>query len=248
MIYVTGDTHGEFMRLDVPEFEAQVNLTKHDYLIICGDFGYGSETKVQNDWFDWLDKRNFTTLWVDGNHENFDLLEQIAVDEWNGGNVQFIRPSVIHLMRGQVFTIDGCKIFTFGGARCHDIQGGILDPDDPILEEKLHASRLLSIPVRVDHISWWKEEQPTEEEMAEGIKNLAAHQNKVDFIITHECAADTKKEFFPDEYDLEDYLSPYLQKIKEIVDYKLWVFGHYHSNKEINEKEVLISDQIIQIW
>jgi len=69
-----------------------------------------------------------------------------------------------------------------------DTHGGILEPDDQRLEEKLHASRLLSIPVRVDHVSWWKKEQPTEEEMAEGIKKLPAHQNQVDYIITHEYA------------------------------------------------------------
>ncbi|HEY5587633.1 MAG TPA: metallophosphoesterase family protein [Candidatus Paceibacterota bacterium] len=248
MIFVTGDTHGDYERFKTKTFLKQAELNKEDYLIICGDFGYWKDTPDQSYWLDWLDNKSFTTLWIDGNHENFDMLMQIEVTHWNGGNVQFIRPSVIHLMRGQVFTIDGCKIFTFGGARSHDIQGGILDPLDPRLEEKLYANKLLSIPVRVDHVSWWKEEQPTKEEMAEGIENLDTHQNKVDYTITHECAADTKKELFTDEYDPQDYLSPYLQKIKEKADFKKWYFGHHHRDESINDKEIAIYKRIIRIW
>ena len=36
MIYVTGDCHGDFSRF---EEEIFLNLTKDDYVIICGDFG-----------------------------------------------------------------------------------------------------------------------------------------------------------------------------------------------------------------
>jgi hypothetical protein len=67
-------------------------------------------------------------LFVSDNHENCDLLASFPVSEWNGGKVQFIKPSVIHLMRGQVFTIDSRKFFTMGGATSHDIDGGILEP------------------------------------------------------------------------------------------------------------------------
>ena len=52
---------------------------------------------------DWLEDRPFTTLFCEGNHENFDRLYSYPVEKWNGGNVHKIRPSVIHLMRGQVF-------------------------------------------------------------------------------------------------------------------------------------------------
>ena len=75
---------------------------------------------------DWLDCKSFTTLFVDGNHENFDRLYEYPVEEWHGGKVHKIRPSVIHLMRGQIFEIEGKSIFTFGGASSHDIDGGIL--------------------------------------------------------------------------------------------------------------------------
>lgn len=61
---------------------------------------------------EWFDESNFTTLFVDGNHENHALLDTFPVEEWHGGKIHRIKPSVIHLMRGQVFEIDGKNIFT----------------------------------------------------------------------------------------------------------------------------------------
>ena len=53
---------------------------------------------------------------MDGNYENFKQLNAYDVDIWNGGKVHFIENEIIHLMRGQVFEIDGTRFFTFGGA------------------------------------------------------------------------------------------------------------------------------------
>jgi hypothetical protein len=58
-------------------------------------------------------------------------LAKFPVDEWHGGKVQYITPSILHLMRGQVFEIGGHSFFTMGGASCHDVSDGILDPDAP---------------------------------------------------------------------------------------------------------------------
>ena len=85
-------------------------------------------------------------------------------------------------MRGQVFEIDGKSIFAFGGASSHDIAGGILEPDDPDFKKKKKKLDQGWYPYRVNHVSWWKQELPSEEEMQEGIENLAAHDNKVDLL------------------------------------------------------------------
>lgn len=132
------DTHGYFGRLRPAAFREQGGLTKDDYLIICGDFGGvwdGSE--IEQQWLDWLEDRSFTTLFVSGNHENYDLLRSYPTSEWHGGLVQPIRPSVLHLMRGQLYEICRKKIFTMGGASSHDIRDGILGPDDSDYERKL---------------------------------------------------------------------------------------------------------------
>lgn len=115
-------------------------MTKEDCVIICGDFGgiwnYGFENQKEAEALDWLDSRPFTTLFVCGNHENFDRLYEYPVEEWHGGKVHKIRDSVLHMMRGQVFEIDDRKIFSFGGASSHDIDGGVLELEDPDFKEK----------------------------------------------------------------------------------------------------------------
>ncbi len=103
-----------------------------DYVIICGDFGgIWSSDQEDTEKLDWLEDRPFTTLFVDGDHENFDLLNALPVQEWHGGKVHCVRPHVLHLMRGQVFDIGSRTFFTMGGAASHDIQDGILDPTAP---------------------------------------------------------------------------------------------------------------------
>lgn len=69
-----------------------------------------------------MDSQPWTTLFVDGNHENFELLDDYPVSSWHGGKVHFIKESVIHLMRGQIDTIDGQTFFTFGGGYSCDIE------------------------------------------------------------------------------------------------------------------------------
>ena len=124
MIFITGDTHIplDISKLNSDKFPQQKELTKNDYVIICGDFGgiwYGNEK--DNYWLNWLEKKNFTTLFVDGNHENFAALSQYEECSWNGGKVQFIRPSVIHLMRGYVFDLEGINEHREGIFFCSQI-------------------------------------------------------------------------------------------------------------------------------
>ena len=195
---------------------------------------------------DWLDSRPFTTLFVCGNHENFDRLYQYPVEDWHGGKVHKIRDSVLHLMRGQVFEIEEKKIFSFGGASSHDIQGGVLEPDDPEFEKKYATLSRGYLPFRINHWSWWKQELPSEEEMEEGRQNLEKHDNKVDFIVTHSCAASTQALLGHGLYS-KDYLNEYLEEIRQKCKFKKWFFGHYHDNRNVNAEEILIWEQIIRI-
>ena len=250
MIYITGDCHGNFERFEEYIFPEQTEMTKDDYMIITGDFGgvWFSNEKHEAECkdLDWLEDRPFTTLVVDGNHENFDRLNAYPIEEWCGGKVHKIRPSVIHLTRGQVFRIDGKKIFTFGGAQSHDIQGGILEPDDPDFREKLKELDQGWLPFRINHVDWWKEELPSALEMEEGIRNLKKHRNKVDFIVTHCCSTSTLALIGGGRFK-PDSLTNYLEEIRQTVKFKKWFFGHYHDNKNVNAEEILLYEQIIRI-
>ncbi len=231
MIFVTGDTHIPInvRKLDKKNFKEQKELTKNDFVIICGDFGgIWDGSKHDTEWLDWLNKKNFTTLFVDGNHENFELLNSYPVEIWNGGKVHFIRDSIIHLMRGQIFNIDGNKIFTFGGGTSID---------------KMY---------RAENISWWKEELPTIEELEEGIKNLEKCNFEVDYVITHSCSKDTLEEVGKHfEFFLKtepDSLNRYFYTLQMKLKYKHWYFGHYHNDiYQVKEKQTLLFHKIIKL-
>ncbi len=251
MIYITGDTHGEFRyRLSTDSFPEQKDMSKEDYVIICGDFGGVWDTEKQSKyekyWLEWLESKSFTTLFVDGNHENFDRLYALPIEEWHGGKVHKIRPSVIHLMRGQIFEIDGKSIFSFGGATSHDIDGGILEMYDPDLKRKKKLLNNSGRSYRINHVSWWERELPTEAEMEEGRRNLALHNNVVDYIITHCCASSTQAIISGGAYK-PDLLTRYLEEIRHAVDFKKWFFGHYHDDRNVSTEEILLFNQIIRI-
>lgn len=247
MIFVTGDTHGDWMtRLNSRSFPEGIGLTKDDYVIICGDFGLWHDTKEERYNLEWLDSKPFTTLFVCGNHENYDRLYEYPVEEWNGGKIHKICSSVSHLMRGQVFDIQGKKFFTFGGASSHDVQNGILEQDDPRINEWYRDYDKM---FRINHTSWWKEELPSEEEMTEGMMNLKQNGSQVDYIITHSPYTSALHQMDQGSGVYKtDILTDYLQEIKESVEYKKWFFGHMHVNQNFpGDYAIAIYEQIIRI-
>ncbi|HJD40778.1 MAG TPA: metallophosphatase family protein [Candidatus Blautia stercoripullorum] len=244
MIYITGDTHGNWMRrLNRRAFPEQRNMTREDFVIICGDFGIWDDSKEERYNLNWLEGKSFTTLFVDGNHENFDLLNGYPISEWHGGKIRVIRPHIFHLMRGQVFDIGGKRFFTFGGACSHDMKDGILEIGDPRIKRWRNSWQRR---FRINHISWWKEEMPTEEEMKEGDKNLGRVNNKVDFIVSHCGATSSIALHSMGEYK-PDILTDYFEKIRSRVEFQKWYMGHYHKDYDINGKETILYEQVIKI-
>ena len=290
-IYVTGDTHGAerfgcfgvdgfVNRLKMDSFPEQKKMTKEDYVIICGDFGgvweYTGESPKEKYNLDWLETRSFSTLFVPGNHENYDRLTGIREPElldswifkgvsekqkdkilhgypqksWHGGMVRELRPSVRMLERGYVFEINGCKCFAFGGARSHDIDDGIINAgkfqSKKMAQQEIKKWNAQEKSFRVDHISWWEQEMPGSEEMERGIAMLEVEKNAVDFIFSHDCPASDKTYLAPET--LPDDLNQYLEKIKQSVSYKKWFFGHYHENRSLpGGKDFLLYEQILRI-
>lgn len=248
MIFITGDTHAEYSRLNKKNFPIQEEMTKNDYVIIAGDFGYWDDSKQQAWWLKWLDEKPFTTLFVDGNHENFDLLNKLPVEKWNGGKIHYISKSVIHLMRGQVFELEGKKIFTFGGARSHDIDDGIIqmDTEGKWRKKTKELSKAGKVMYRIEHLSWWQEEMPNEAEMSEGNKNLAENDWKVDFIITH-CGPSSVAALLSNGKYKPDNITKYFDEIMERTNYGRWYLGHYHTNMAVNYKDIVLYEDIIRI-
>lgn len=247
MIYLTGDLHGDFQRLSPERFREQEALSKEDILLACGDFGgvwYGDERDDEK--LDWLESRPFTTAFVTGNHENYDALQAYPPEQWRGGAIRRIRPSVILLERGQVFKLCRKRFFTMGGASSHDIQDGILEPDDPLFRLKQRTLDARDAMYRVNHLSWWKEELPCEEEYQTARASLDSVGWEVDYIITHCCSTSVQDELSGGFYKA-DALTDFLEEVGQRCQFRYHFFGHYHTNRVILEKYVLLYEQIIKL-
>lgn len=250
MIFVTGDCHGTFSKFDARYFPDQKKMTRDDYVIICGDFGIWDGSPDENWWLDWLDAKSFTTLFVDGNHENFDRLysDEFPIVDFHGGKAHKIRENIFHLMRGYVFDLQGKTFFAFGGASSHDISDGVLDRNDFKTDEqfkkKVREYVLSSKIFRINHTSWWKEELPSREEMSRGLNNLAANGDKVDFVISHCCPADVACHM--GFYD-NDIITQYFNTVASDTQFERWFFGHYHTDRDILDKYTVLYSDIKRI-
>lgn len=225
MIILTGDTHGA---LDIdklmPEFFPFKNLTKKDYVIILGDFGFIwnriQDTRERN-WLKWFDDLPWTTLFIDGNHENHPRLAEFPEEIWHKGRTHRISESVYHLTRGQVFEIKGYTFFTMGGAHSTDIM------------------------YRRPGVSWWPEELPSEEEYSEAIRSLDTHNWHVDYVLTHDLPTKRLLELAPyyEPYALTDWLNG----IRKRLEYKHWFCGHHHVDKDLSDNIHILYDQVIPL-
>ena len=227
-IFVTGDIHASYdiAKLSESCFDT-AGLTKDDYVIICGDFGLvWNNSASEQYWLRWLDARPFTTLFVDGNHEGFSLLNSLPETTWNGGAVHQVATSVFHLKRGQLFNIDGYRIFAMGGASSSEY-------------DRTH---------RTQGETWFNEEIPNEQERAAALETLDAANWDCDFVITH-CAPSSCAQGISEHTDrLEihpmDEYTDWLQTIQDRLAYRHWFCGHYHIDVQIQDKTTALYNRI----
>lgn len=224
MIYLTGDTHIpiDIEKLNTKNFPKQKKLSRDDYVIVLGDFGLlWKKNKTYEYWKKWLEEKNFTTLWIDGNHENHAWVNSLPIESWNGGFIHRISENIIHLMRGQVFEIHGKTFFTCGGAASYD---------------KAY---------RTEGISWWPEENIIYQECETAIDNLQKYNNTVDYILTHTCPQSLVIPMF----NLSPITCPtgiFLDEVYKTVKFKDWYFGHWHEDKDFGNFHCLY-DNIIRL-
>ena len=227
MIYLTGDTHIplDISKLNTTRFPGQNTLTRDDYVIILGDFGlYWHKDKEYEYWLNWLKQKKFTILWLDGNHENHEWIDSFPVTYWNGGRVHQTEDNIIHLMRGEVYNIDGITFFTCGGGTSID--------------------RL----ERVEGISWWARENISYAEQLNAIDNLKKHNNSVDYILTHSICPEIVSEMF----HINDTLGigtteRFLSNVLKTVKFKKWYFGHWHIDMNYSKFQCLYNDVVVLV-
>lgn len=234
-VFVTGDTHGVIDTYKILKFAEHTPLDYDDYIIICGDCGVVWSKDTVKEMIDYYEHLGPTFLFVDGNHENFDLLKKYKTTTWNGGNVHKISEHIFHLMRGQVFEILGKKFLTMGGASSTDKE------------------------IRTEHKSWWQDEEITYHDLMEAYDNLQKHNFCIDYVISH-----TQNTSAIDElvdcltacgesvpYYLEKKLClvqshTILEELRQKITYKNWFSGHLHINENLKNHTILY-DEILQL-
>lgn len=222
-IFVCGDIHSTLDINKLDQFMNRDDLSEKDYLIICGDTGICGFSKKQEDATrEYLRRLPMTVLFADGNHEQFDVLNAYSIDEWHGGKVHIIEPGIIHLMRGQVYQIDGKRFFVFGGAYSND-----------------RAYRDLGF-------TWFEEELPSKEEYEEAWENLMLHDYEVDYIITHTGPYEAITELGYECHDEALEQVRFFQKIADRVAFRDWYFGHFHEDADVENFHCRI-DEVTQI-
>lgn len=237
--YLTGDIHGDdsITKLGFKKFPEGRNLTRDDLMIVLGDFGlFWEEPMPRRDtyWLDWLENRPWTTAFIDGNHENHDMLAALPDKEALGDIVGCDPrwPHVLHLRRGHLYrTQDGTTMLCLGGASSHD-------------KER-----------RTEGISWWSSELPDERDFAVTRKALDSCGWKVDLILTHDCPGAVKP-LVLDGWEASDVtkgrlandrLNDFLDELDTRVDYKKWCFGHYHTDAAIDDRHIAMYHSILSV-
>jgi hypothetical protein len=241
-IFLTGDIHGDYRettsRLGSKNFPDGKNLTKEDFVIVTGDFGWIWYPKGHINYrkdqagIQWLNEKPWTTLFIDGNHENHDMLDELEVVDFYGGKAGKVSDSIYHLKRGEIFELNGKKVFVFGGAR---------------------SSKTYNKKKQLEQIqgkNWWDREIPTEEEFLYALHNLCKFNFDIDIVLSHTAPKDIVKEL-SDQVEwyyerIEDPVAEMLDKIEKGILFKNWYFGHFHDNLIFKEKYFCLHSKIIE--
>ena len=211
MIYITGDTHGDFDRIF--EFCEAYDTQKEDILIILGDAGINYFLDVRDIALKQeLSALPITLFCIHGNHEERPYeINTYEEEKWHGG-VVYVEPEFPNLIfanDGEIYDFDGRSVLVIGGAYSIDKNYRILY-----------------------NLPWFETEQPDDV-----IKNYTENQLKksnwcVDTVLSH--TAPLKFEptwaFLPniDQSYVDKSTEKWLDSIENRLSYEKWYFGHYH--------------------
>ena len=222
MIYITGDTHGDFTRIE--RFCERFSPARDDTMIILGDAGfnyYGGQRDQQVK--QQMAAMPITIFSIHGNHEmRPGKIPTYHLDRWRGGSV-FVEdayPNLIFAVDGEVYDMEGLRTIAIGGAYSVD---------------KFY---------RLAHgWNWWEDEQPTPI-MKKGIEKVLDYEGwKVDIVISHTVPLkyEPVEVFLPqvDQSMVDKSTETWRDQIEDRLQYRHWYAGHYHTEKEIDKLTLL---------
>lgn len=225
MIYITGDTHGDFNR--IYDFCCKNKTKKEDLLIILGDSGInfsGREKDRVKKVF--LSKLPITLFCIHGNHEQrASTIESYHEKTFCGGIVyqEKMYPNILFAKDGEIFHLNGSKAIVIGGAYSVD-----------------KNMRLKN------GYGWWADEQPSPKIKRYVEKQLEANGWKVDVVLTHTTPYKYEpiEAFLPevDQSTVDNSTEKWLDTIEERLEYQKWYCGHFHTMKRIDRIEIMFQN------
>lgn len=219
MIYVTGDFHGEFEKF---RSAGMKKLKRGDTLIICGDFGFlwdGGRAESQT--VKRIGRLPYKVLFVEGSHENYRAFDEYPESDMYGGRVRIIYGNLVLLRRGNVYEIEGKKVFAFGGGI-----DGFLDDSE---QTEGTIKRL-----------------PTEEDMRLAIENLDRAGGRVDIVVSHDCPMLVRGSIIGNSSQM-NHLHIFLQRLSEHVEFGQWYFGCYHMDRQFSPTFRAVYDDVVPV-
>ena len=216
MIHLIGDIHGN------PDVISNRNTKKlgstpiedDDILIFLGDFGlfwYDNPSEEEQYWLNWLTKKKATIMFLDGNHENFNFIEQFPEEERYGGKVGIYKTKygeVVHLKRGEIYTINEETFLVMGGGLSIDKH------------------------LRRENKSWWSQELWSKEQESQTLDNLDEAHWDVDYVLSHTCPDSIIYSVIDGHSPkMNDPTSKFFEFIANRLEFKGWFFGHFHVDR-----------------
>ncbi|MDD6539456.1 MAG: serine/threonine protein phosphatase [Firmicutes bacterium] len=210
MIYLTGDTNGDFSRIQ--DFCSAMGTTKDDIMIVLG----GASMNYNGGQYDYYKKKNVSALpikffFIHGCHEiRPETLENYKEIEWNGGTAYIEEefPDYIFAKDGEVYNLNGHKTLVCGGGY------------SPNKEFCIRQG-----------VGWYPDEQPDAAIKARVEAACEANNWIVDVVLTHSAPA----KFAPaiplppmvSEASLDKSTELWLDEIENKLHYNFWFCGHY---------------------
>ena len=225
MIYLTGDTHGDFRR--IKQFCFKVTPTLDDTLIILGDTGfnyYGNYRDMNAK--EYASKLPVTLFCIHGNHEcRPTSLPTYIEKEYHVGTVWYEEeyPNILFAKDGEIYDFDGKKCIVIGGAYSVD---------------KFYCLTM--------GWHWFPDEQPSPEIKRRVEDQLAYVEYKVDVVLSHTCPVkyEPVETFMPniDQSKVDKSTEIWLGEIESKLIYEKWYCGHYHIAKKIDKLQFMFDD------
>ena len=224
--YITGDTHGNFNRIDY--FCQRFETSKEDILCILGDAGINYYLNKKDYMLKQvLQDMPITFFCIHGNHEErpFNISTYIT-KKWNGGTVYYEEefPNILFAKDGEIYNINGKSILVIGGAYSVDKEYRLLKG-----------------------WSWFKDEQPNKE-IVKYIEKQITKQRHFDIVLTHTCPIKTEPRhmFLPfiDQSKVDKTTELLLQRIADWITFDSWYFGHFHGHWDNGKYHMLFEDYV----